>query len=142
MFKRIRKTMAIAAASLALAVIPALALSSASVSAQGTTGNPDIATNLKCGSNLTTNANNCDVQTGTTKINNIITTIINVFSIVVGIVSVIMIIYGGFRYVTSGGDSGNVSSAKNTIIYAIIGLVIVALAQFVVQFVLDKVTQP
>jgi cytochrome bd-type quinol oxidase subunit 2 len=81
------------------------------------------------------------VQSGSDNVNNIITDIINIFSIVVGIISVIMIIYGGFRYVTSGGDSGNVSSAKNTIIYAIIGLVIVALAQFIVQFVLDKVTQ-
>ncbi len=144
MFKRIRKTIAIAAASLALAVIPALALSPALVSAQGTpTGNgPNIRENLKCGSTLTTSGTGCDVQTGTTNINNMITTIINIFSILVGIVSVIMIIYGGFRYVTSGGDSGNVSSAKNTIIYAIIGLVIVALAQFIVQFVLDKVTQP
>ena len=82
----------------------------------------------------------CDVSGGTEKVNSLITTIVNIFSIIVGIVSVIMIIYGGFRYVTSGGDSGNVSNAKNTIIYAIIGLVVVALAQFIVQFVLDKVT--
>ena len=52
-----------------------------------------------------------------------------------------MIIYGGFRYVTSGGDSGHVSSAKNTIIYAIVGLVVVALAQFIVQYVLNQVSQ-
>jgi len=58
---------------------------------------------------------------------------------VVGIVSVIMIIYGGFKYISSGGDSGNVQSAKNTIIYAVIGLVVVAMAQFIVQFVLNKV---
>jgi cytochrome bd-type quinol oxidase subunit 2 len=78
---------------------------------------------------------------GTTKVNNIVTTVINLFSLVVGVISVIMIILGGFRYITSGGDSNNVQSAKNTIIYAIIGLVVVALAQFIVQFVLNKVTQ-
>jgi uncharacterized membrane protein len=65
--------------------------------------------------------------------------IVNIFSIIVAIVAVIMIIWGGFKYVTSGGDSGNITAAKNTIIYAIVGLVIVALAQFLVQFVLDTV---
>lgn len=71
---------------------------------------------------------------------NLASNIINLFSIVVGVISVIMIIVGGFRYVTSGGESNNVSGAKNTIIYAIIGLVIVALAQFIVKFVLSKVS--
>jgi hypothetical protein len=51
-----------------------------------------------------------------------------------------MILIGGFRYITSGGDSGNVSGAKNTILYAIVGLVIVALAQFIVRFVLSQST--
>jgi hypothetical protein len=49
-----------------------------------------------------------------------------------------MIVFGGFKYITSGGDSNNVSGAKNTIIYAIIGLVIVALAQLIVHFVLNQ----
>lgn len=84
----------------------------------------------------------CAVSTAASqdKANEIIKTVINIFSLVVGIVSVIMIIFGGLKYITSGGDSNNVSSAKNTIIYAVIGLVIVALAQFIVQFVLNKVT--
>jgi hypothetical protein len=51
-----------------------------------------------------------------------------------------MIIYGGFRYITSGGDSNGVTAAKNTILYAIIGLIIVALAQIIVNFVLNKTT--
>ncbi len=63
--------------------------------------------------------------------------VVNIFSLVVGIISVIMIIYAGFRYITSGGESGSVSSAKNTLIYAIIGLVIVVLAQIIVHFVLN-----
>jgi len=88
----------------------------------------------------TTTCDNSSVASGATNVNGIIKTVINVFSFVVGVVAVIMIIVGGFRYITSGGDSGNVSSAKNTIIYAIIGLVVVALAQFIVQFVLNKVT--
>jgi Flp pilus assembly pilin Flp len=67
--------------------------------------------------------------------------IINVFSWIIGAVSVIMIIYGGFRYITSGGDSNGVTAAKNTILYAIIGLVIVALAQIIVNFVLNKTNE-
>jgi cytochrome bd-type quinol oxidase subunit 2 len=74
------------------------------------------------------------------QINAIISTIINLFSLVVGVISVIMIIIGGLKYITSGGDSGNVTSAKNTILYAIIGLVIVALAQVIVRFVIERIT--
>lgn len=71
-------------------------------------------------------------------LNGIIKTIVNVFSIIVGVIAVIMIIVGGFKYITSGGDSGKVGSAKNTIIFAIVGLIIVALAQFIVHFVLNQ----
>lgn len=63
--------------------------------------------------------------------------IVNLVSIVVGAVSILMIIYGGFRYITSGGDSGRVGTAKNTLIYAVIGLIVVALAQLIVNFVLS-----
>jgi hypothetical protein len=66
--------------------------------------------------------------------------VINIFSIVVGAVSVIMIIIGGFRYIISGGDSNGVQGAKNTILYAIVGLVIVLFAQVIVRFVLSNVS--
>lgn len=82
----------------------------------------------------------CDPDGSETKLNKLITDIVNIFSVIVGIVAVIMIIIGGFKYITSGGDSGNVTGAKNTILYAIIGLVVVALAQFIVKFVLSKAT--
>ena len=74
------------------------------------------------------------------KLNRLIRTIINLLSVVVGVVAVIMIIVGGFRYITSGGSDTGVTGAKNTILYAIIGLIIVALAQVLVRFVLNKVT--
>lgn len=74
------------------------------------------------------------------KLDRLVTDIVNIFSVIVGVVAVIMIIYGGFRYIISGGDSSNVTNAKNTILYAIVGLVIVALAQFIVKFVLSKAT--
>ncbi|HET7827359.1 MAG TPA: pilin [Candidatus Saccharimonadales bacterium] len=74
------------------------------------------------------------------QINNIVHTIVNILSAVVGIVAVIMIIVGGFRYITSGGNDTSVTAAKNTILYAIIGLVVVALAQIIVRFTLSKLT--
>ena len=63
--------------------------------------------------------------------------VVNIFSIIVGVVAVLMVIYGGFKYITSGGESGNVSGAKNTLIYALVGLIVVAVAQFIVHFVLS-----
>lgn len=75
-----------------------------------------------------------------TKLENTIKTIINVFAAIVASVSVIMIIIGGFKYVTSGGDSNQATSARNTILYAIVGLIIVAFAQIIVRFVLQKTT--
>lgn len=77
----------------------------------------------------------CDANAGT-KVNNVTSAVINIMSIVIGVIAVIMIIIAGAKYITSGGDSGKVSSAKNSIIYALIGLVIVALAQVIVRFVL------
>lgn len=71
-------------------------------------------------------------------LNGLVGKIVNIISIIVGIIAVIMIIIGGFKYITSGGDAGKVTSAKNTILYAVIGIVIVALAQFIVKFVLGQ----
>lgn len=65
--------------------------------------------------------------------------ITNVILLIVGIVSVIMLIYGGLRYILSGGDSKKVTDAKNTILYAIIGLIISLLAYAIVNFVLTSV---
>ena len=70
----------------------------------------------------------------------IFTTIVNVLLFVIGAVSVIMLIIGGIRYTISAGDSGNVTAAKNTIMYAIIGLVIAFLAFAIVNWVLGAVT--
>ncbi len=81
----------------------------------------------------------CTPAAGQPTVNTLIKTIVNVLSWVVGVLSVIMIVFAGFQYVNSGGDSGKISSAKNTLIYAIVGIVIVASSQAIVQFVLGKV---
>ena len=63
--------------------------------------------------------------------------ITNTILYIVGIVAVIMLIVGGIRYVISGGDSKKVTDAKNTVLYAIIGLVICFLAFAIVNFVIS-----
>lgn len=66
------------------------------------------------------------------------TKITNVALFLIGAVSVLMLIYGGIRYTISGGDSGAVTSAKNTILYAIVGIVVALLAYAIVNFVLGS----
>lgn len=88
------------------------------------------------GTDTTCNVGSAD---GPSSLQEIAQKVVNFLSVIVGVVAVIMIIVGGFKYITSGGDSGNVSGAKNTLIYAIVGLIIVALAQFIVNFVLNNI---
>lgn len=71
-------------------------------------------------------------------LNRVISRVINILSTIVGVVAVIMVIISGFKYITSGGDPQKASGAKMTLIYAIIGLVIVALAQILVRFVIGQ----
>ena len=62
--------------------------------------------------------------------------VVNLLLWAIGIISVIMIIIGGIRYATSNGDSNQVTAAKNTIMYAVLGLVIAIFAYAIVNFVL------
>ena len=70
----------------------------------------------------------------------IFTTITNVMMFIVGAASVIMIVIGGLRYVLSGGNTANVSAAKNTILYAIVGLIVAILAYAMINFVITSFT--
>lgn len=83
-----------------------------------------------------TTGGSCD--TGSADINNIIKAILQILSYIAGIAAVIMIVIGGLKYITSGGDSSSIASAKTTLIYALVGVVIVTLAQGVVFFVLGS----
>ena len=62
--------------------------------------------------------------------------IVNGILYFVGILSVVMLIWGGILYTTSSGDSNKVTTAKNTIMYAVIGLVVAIFAYAIVNFVL------
>lgn len=73
----------------------------------------------------------------TSQVNGVIGTAVSILSWVVGIIAVIMIIVSGLRFILAGGDAGKVGTARNGIIYGLVGLVIVASAQTLVRFVLD-----
>lgn len=61
-----------------------------------------------------------------------------ILSIIGAVAAVFYIIIGGYKYVLSAGDSKSVQSAKNTILYALIGLVIIIAAQPIIRFALDR----
>lgn len=100
--------------------------------------------NLKCGANLSFSeaaTQDCEAQNTVDageRVDSIVTSVVNVLSLIVGVAAVIMVMVGGMRYITSNGDSGQVGNAKNTILYAIVGLIVVALAQVIVRFVVNK----
>lgn len=70
----------------------------------------------------------------------LVSTLVNFLLFAVGALSVIMILFGGLRYVLSGGNSSAVTAAKNTIMYAIIGLVVSFFAYAIVQFIMGALT--
>lgn len=67
-----------------------------------------------------------------------LTKVINLIIRFTAVIAVFMLIVGGFRYVISAGDSNSINGAKNTILYAIIGLVVAITGQFIVSFVLSR----
>lgn len=78
-----------------------------------------------------------DSAAGTETPQSVVKTVINALLYIVGFLSVIMIIVGGLRYVMSAGNSSAVTGAKNTILYAVVGLVVAFMAYAIVNWVLD-----
>lgn len=72
-------------------------------------------------------------------VDNTVGSIVNVLLWVVGILAVTMIVWSGFKYITSAGDTSKVTSAKSTLIYAVVGLIIAILAYAIVTFVRNQV---
>lgn len=70
--------------------------------------------------------------------NRLMRNVVNTLMLILGAVSTIMIVIGGIRYASSHGDSNQIAAAKNTILYAVIGLVVAILASAVVNFVLER----
>ena len=95
--------------------------------------NPDISTDpLNAGTECAQGAGTANSLFGA---GGIFQTITNILLFLIGAIAVIMLIIGGVRYVISGGDQAQVTSAKNTILYAIVGIVVAFLAFAAVNFV-------
>lgn len=69
----------------------------------------------------------------------ILTKIINIISLLVGIAATIMIIIGGLRFITSGSNPQDAAGARETVLYALVGLVVAAMAQIIVRFILFNI---
>lgn len=69
---------------------------------------------------------------------NMVEVVVNTLIFILGIVSVIMIVVGGIRLTTSGGDSSGVKAGRETIIYSVAGLVVAILSFAIVNFVLGR----
>lgn len=118
----------------------AFSLSPASASALDCTNPQTPAEQEQCGACLTEPNGVCPPVDPQTTLGNTIRKVINVISVLVGAVAVVMIIVAGFRYVTSSGNAETLKNARNTIVYALVGLVVVAFAQVIVHFTLNSIT--
>lgn len=81
---------------------------------------------------------NCQQPAGGITVQGVLKLALNLLSIAAGVIAVVMIIVGGVKYVTSQGEASQTASAKNTILFAVIGLIVAALAQIIVKFVLSR----
>lgn len=68
----------------------------------------------------------------------LIKTVVNILLWAVGILSVIMIIFSGFRYITSSGDASKTKSAQSTLIYSVVGLIVAIMAWAIVNMVIKR----
>lgn len=123
-----------------LLLVPALVLGlgvlapATTFAADGTTCE-DGSLSISCGANSARGSDQPDKLFGEDAV---FQTIVNILLFIIGAVAVIMLIIGGIRYVVSGGDQNAVTGAKNTILYAVIGIVVAVLAYAVVNFVITE----
>lgn len=88
---------------------------------------------------VTTGASKADTGGGS-NVNTFIRRIVNILLFVLGAIAVIMIVLGGIKFTTSNGNAEQIKSAKNTILYSVIGLVVAILAYAIVNFVVQQIT--
>lgn len=65
---------------------------------------------------------------------------VNTLLYVAGVVAIIFVVMGGFKLVTSTGDAGKAASARNTILYALAGLVVAGLAFVIIQYIFHRIS--
>ncbi len=88
-----------------------------------------------------TGGNDCAPAPGSsvTDANKLVRTAIRIFQTVVGIIALVFMVIAGQRFITSNGESNKVAEARNTILYAAVGIVVVGLSEIFIQFVLNRV---
>ncbi len=136
------------------ALVMVLGIGSASVAAVTLSAAPAYADPAKCDASQIGSATATDPLTAGTSCSQggsqketlfgqggIFTVVANTLIFIIGAIAVIYLIIGGLRYVTSGGDSKAVTSAKDTILYAIIGIVVAVISFALVQFVVNALNQ-
>ncbi len=74
-----------------------------------------------------------------TEISHLMDTALNLLSLAAGFIAIVMIIVSGMRFITANGESSSIASARSSLIYALVGIVIAAIAQILVHFVIGKV---
>lgn len=74
------------------------------------------------------------------KVQSVVKTTISSISWIIGIIAIVVVLMSAFKYITSGGESNKVAEARRTLVYALIALVIAALAQVLVHFVINQAT--
>ncbi len=79
-----------------------------------------------------------ETRNGQSKTSELVSNVISTLLFVLGIICVIVIVIGGIRYALSGGDSSQTKQAKDTILYAVVGLVVAILAYAIVNFILGS----
>ena len=95
------------------------------------------------GINICSNGNENSVycknkNTGETQVNGIIKTIVEVLLTAVGVISIIMIVIGGIMFALSSGDAQKAAKARNTVLYAVVGLAVSLFASAIVNFVFNR----
>lgn len=66
--------------------------------------------------------------------------LVNVFTFIAGLIAMVFILVGGIRYITSTGDAGRIKQAKDTLMYAVVGLIVVGLARVIIGFIIGAST--
>lgn len=131
--KRVLQTV-LTVATVSLLGLGLMASTAAAVSCAGKAASSNPLCMAKSGSDKVGGSTKGNDTSLTSRIHNII----NLLIYVIGAVAVIMIVIGGVKYTTSAGDQSNTTSAKNTIMYAVIGLVVAVLAYAIVGFVISQ----
>jgi len=88
------------------------------------------------GTGIQAGANAAQGDKTPTDLNAMYKIIANTALFIIGAISVLMLIYGGIRYTTSGGNEKSVSAAKSTIMFAVVGIVVAVLAYAIVNWVI------